>query len=316
MKFTTNSILLLSGVVVAGMLAFLTIILLVVPFSRPAQPEPVDYPATVQAMVTQTVISMTQNAPTQTTVPPTATDVPATNTPAPTNTPPPTATVVSYCDWVAFVKDVNIPDGTKLVAGQIFTKTWRLQNRGTCTWTPDYMLVFTGGNSMGATTAVRLPGYVSPGQTVDVSVTLTAPVNRGNYIGYWMLRNPYGVLFGFGDGANKAFYVDIRTEDVPHGTVRGSFFYPSEFNPPLMLYFEDAFTGNVIQFSIPDSSPTYSVLLPNGTYYAYAWAPGYNLQGAYVYENLTMKPFVVNGGQVVSGIDLTDWSPYPHSRGQ
>ena len=169
---------------------------------------------------------------------------------------------------------------------------------------------------MGNTTAVRLPGNVAPGQTVDVSVTLTAPARRGNYTGHWMLRNPAGVLFGYGDKANQSFYVNIVVEDLPHGTVTGNFHYPSEFNPPLTLYFENAVTGEVIQFSIPESYPTYSVLLPNGTYYAYAWATGYNLQGAYVNESLTMKPFVVRGGQTTYSIHLTDWSPYPHSRGQ
>ncbi|HMD82331.1 MAG TPA: NBR1-Ig-like domain-containing protein, partial [Anaerolineales bacterium] len=179
----------------------------------------------------------------------------------------------------------------------------------------DYKLVFSSGDSMGSTTAVRLPGNVSPGQTVDVSVTLTAPPNRGHHIGYWMLRNPAGALFGFGDRANKAFYVEIRTEDIPHGTVTGSFQYPSEFNPPLILYFENAVTREVIQFSIPEKNFTYSILLPNGTYYAYAWAPGYNLQGAYVHSNLTMKTFVVKGGQITNGINLTDWSSNPHSYG-
>lgn len=314
MKFTTNTLILLFGIIVFAMVALISVVILSMPFSQPEQP--VDYAATVQAMVTQTMIAMTQSAPTQTPPPPTATVVPATNTPVPTNTPLPTATTVSYCEWVTFVKDVTIPDGTKLLPGQTFTKTWRLRNRGTCAWTSDYMLVFTGGDPMGGTTAVRLPGTVAPGQSVDVSVTLTAPTTRGHHIGYWMLRNPSGVLFGFGESANKAFYVDIVTEDSPPGTVSGNFYYPSEFNPPLMLYFENAVTGDVIQFAIPDRNPSYSVLLPSGTYYAYAWATGYNLQGAYVYENLTMKPFTVKAGQVTSGINLTDWSPYPHSRGQ
>ena len=97
--------------------------------------------------------------------------------PRPTNTPVPTA--VSYCDWAAFVKDVSVPDGTRLSPGETFTKIWRLQNRGTCTWTPDYMLVYTSGDPMGATTAIRLPGYVAPGQTVDMSITLTAPASAG-----------------------------------------------------------------------------------------------------------------------------------------
>jgi hypothetical protein len=178
------------------------------------------------------------------------------------------------------------------------------------------MLVFTSGDQMGGTTAVRLSGNVYPGQTVDVSVTLTAPDKRGHFTGYWMLRNPNGVLFGYGDKANQAFYVDIRTENLPHGTVTGNLSYPSEFNPPLTLYFENAATGQITQFSIPEKNPTFSVLLPNGTYYAYAWVPNYNLQGAYVHQNLTMKSFVVSGGQTTSGINITDFSPNPHGRGQ
>src|SRR5262245_52431934 len=89
---------------------------------------------------------------------------------------------------------------------------------GACTWTADYMLVFTSGEPMGGTTAIRLPGNVAPGQAVDVSVTLTASAKRGHYIGYWMLRNSSGVLFGYGDRANQAFYVDINVDDLPHGT--------------------------------------------------------------------------------------------------
>ena len=58
----------------------------------------------------------------------------------------------------------------------------------------------------------------------------------------------------------------------------------------------------------------YSVLLPNGTYYAYAWAPGYNLEGAYVKGNGTLKAFTVLGGQTTSGIRICDWSPEPHER--
>lgn len=316
MKITTNSILILFGIIALALIACLPLAVLAAPILRSEQSAPVDSVATVQAMVTQTIIAMTQNAPTQTPIP--ATPFPSTNTPGPTNTPLPTPTTASYCDWVSFIKDVSIPDGTRLTVGDTFTKTWRLKNRGICTWTSDYMLVFTSGDSMGGTTAVRLPGNVAPGQIVDVSITLTVPANRGHYTSYWMLRNPSGVLFGYGDSANKAFYVDIRAEeDLPHGSVTGNFYYPSEFNPPLTLYFENAVTGETIQFAIPERTPTYNnFLLPNGTYYAYAWAPGYNLQGAYVNDNLTMKPFVVRGGQTTYNINITDWSPYLHSRGQ
>jgi len=312
MKINTNSILILFGIVTFMIMACFPVTLIAMPLLQSGQPHSNDASATVQAIVTQTLAAVTQSAPTA--IPVTATPLPATSTPV-ANTAVPTA--VSYCDWVLFVKDVSIPDGTQLSAGETFTKVWRLQNRGTCTWTPDYMLVFTSGDQMGATTAVRLPGNVAPGQSVDVSVTLTAPASAGYHISYWMLRNPSGALFGTGSKANEAFYVEIKTKvDLPHGTVTGSLCYPSEFNPPMTLYFEKAGTTEKIQFSIPENQNYYSVLLPNGTYYAYAWAPGYNLEGAYVDSSQLMKTFVVSGGQTTTNINLCDWSPNPHGRGQ
>jgi hypothetical protein len=316
MKSSTQITLIVFASIILALVACLPITMLAMPLLSSNPTSTPDTFATIQAMVTQTVAAQTQYAPTQTPLPPTA--IP-TSTPIPaTNTPLPTATAVTYCDWVSFVKDVTVPDGTAFEPGDIFTKTWRLKNRGTCTWTPDYMLVYTSGSQMGGTTAVRLPGYVAPGQTVDVSVTLTAPNTAGKFVGYWMLRNPSGTLFGYGDKANQAFYVEIKVKasDLPHGTVTGDICYPSEFNPPMTLYFEQVGTSQIIQFSIPENYISYSVLLPNGTYYAYAWAPGYNLEGAYVNSDGTLKPFVVQGGQTTSGIRICDWGPDHHSRAQ
>ena len=210
MKLTTNSILIVFGIIAFAIMACFPVTLIAMPLLQPAQPNSVDSMATIQAIVTQTMVAATQNAPTS--IPATATPVPATSTPVtPYEYGCPHAT---YCDWVAFVKDVTIPDGTQLSAGEVFTKTWRLQNRGTCTWTPDYMLVYTSGDQMGSTTAVRLPGNVAPGQTVDVSVTLTAPAVNGYQRSYWMLRNPSGALFGSGIKANEAFYVEIKVKRI------------------------------------------------------------------------------------------------------
>jgi len=315
MKLTTNSILIVFGIIAFAIMACFPVTLIAMPLLQPARPNSVDSIATVQAIVTQTMSAATQNAPTA--IPATATPMPTTSTPIkPTNTAVPTT--VSFCDWVAFVKDVTIPDGTAMGPGEVFTKTWRLQNRGTCTWTPDYMLVYTSGDQMGSTTAYRLPGNVAPGQTVDVSVTLTAPNVKGYQRSYWMLRNPSGTLFGTGAKANEAFYVEIKVspESLPHGEVKGSLCYPSEFNPPMTLYFEKVGTGETIQFSIAEAQNFYSVLLPNGRYYAYAWAPGYNLEGAYTDANGLMKSFLVSGGQTTVDINLCDWSPYGHGRGQ
>lgn len=37
-------------------------------------------------------------------------------------------------DRSRFVRDVTIPDGTKLYVGEKFTKIWEIQNVGTCVW--------------------------------------------------------------------------------------------------------------------------------------------------------------------------------------
>jgi len=317
MKLSTNTILIIFGILALGMMAIFPISFVAAQVLGQRSDQHLQ--TNVQAMVTQTMLALTLNAPTQTPIPPTPIVVQVTSTPMPIVTPFPAATQVTYCDWASFVKDITIPDSTVLAPGETFTKIWRLKNRGTCTWTSDYMLVFSSGSQMGGKAVVTFPGNIAPGQTVDVSVLLTAPSAPGSYSGYWMLRNSAGALFGTGDKANIPFYVDIQVKqpvsEIPHGTVTGNLCYPSEFNPPMTLYFENAHTGEKIQFAIPEKENIYSVLLPAGRYYAYAWAPNYNLEGAYTANGL-MKTFLVEGGLTTPFINLCDWTPSPHARGQ
>ena len=116
---------------------------------------------------------------------------------------------VSRCDAAEFVSDVSYPDGSNVSLGSAFTKTWRIQNVGTCTWTTAYSLVFVSGERFGAPAAISLPGNVAPGQTIDLSVNLTAPNNNGRFRGDWKLRNASGVVFGVGSSASSNFYVDV-----------------------------------------------------------------------------------------------------------
>jgi hypothetical protein len=139
--------------------------------------------------------------------PPSATPPPPTAIPA-SGTPIPTATSVP-CDRATFVKDVNFPDNTQVKAGESFVKTWRLENAGSCTWTTAYNLVFAGGDQMGAPAAVPLTGNVSPGGTIDLSVTLKAPDDGGTYRGEFKLRNASNVIFGVGN-QDKPFWVQIK----------------------------------------------------------------------------------------------------------
>jgi hypothetical protein len=116
----------------------------------------------------------------------------------------------ALCDKVQFVADVTVPDGTNFPPGATFTKTWRLKNVGSCTWTTSYQLVFFSGEQMGTVSSVSFPRNVAPGQTVDISVNLTAPSSPGSYRGYWMFKNSNGTLFGIGTQANKAWWLEIR----------------------------------------------------------------------------------------------------------
>lgn len=146
--------------------------------------------------------------PSATPIPPSATPIPPTNTPIP----PPTNTPIP-CDHVDFGNpiDVTIPDGTDLAPGASFKKIWRLKNGGSCTWTSGYQLVFVSGDNMSAPAAIQLTsGTVVPGQEIDVPVDLVAPNSGGTYRGYFKLRNPSGVLFGFGDNNDKSFWVEIE----------------------------------------------------------------------------------------------------------
>lgn len=138
------------------------------------------------------------------------TSLPAATAPGLTPTTPLPPAPVTYCDWAAYIKDVSVPDGTIFAPGAQFTKTWRLQNIGTCAWTSSYALIFSNGNNMSAPATVALAGSVNPGQTVDISVNLAAPAAEGSYRGYWMLRNTAGTLFGLGAAAKDPFYVDIK----------------------------------------------------------------------------------------------------------
>jgi len=156
---------------------------------------------TVEANMTQAAIL---NPPT---IPPTSTLGFATSTlaiattsVAPTS-PPPTES----CDVAQFVDDITIPDGTTLEPNETFTKTWRLKNVGTCSWTTSYSVVFSSGDSMDGPATQALTSNVNPDQTVDISIDLTAPDTDGNYKGYWKLRNATGVHF-------TQFYVDIKVK--------------------------------------------------------------------------------------------------------
>jgi hypothetical protein len=166
------------------------------------------------------------------TLPPTATELPTgtpTVTETPTETATPTMVLVSsptstrfqgdagsgyeanICDNAAFVSDVSVPDGTRFAQGTTFTKTWRLSNTGTCTWTDDYSVTFVNGSKMNGSSPQELQiQNLKPGETIDISIVLVAPSQFGSHTGYWRLQNGSKVAFG------DTFYVQIQVSATAH----------------------------------------------------------------------------------------------------
>lgn len=106
--------------------------------------------------------------------------------------------------------DVTIPDGTVMSPGEGFSKTWRLENVGSCTWTRQYAVIFFSSNSLNAYQTQYLSGEVEPGEVIDVTVDMEAPMISGEYQSNWMLRNAEGELFGIGPHGDAPFWVVIR----------------------------------------------------------------------------------------------------------
>ena len=156
---------------------------------------------TLDAMSTQGVVTLTAQ--------PISTGTLFVSTPSPTLfstfTSVPPLQPVTLCDAAAFVSDVTYPDGANVSLGSTFTKTWRIKNVGTCTWSTAYSIVFVSGERFGAPNAISMPGSVAPGQTIDISINLTAPNNSGRYRGDWKLRNASGALFGVGSCGHFQF---------------------------------------------------------------------------------------------------------------
>jgi len=114
------------------------------------------------------------------------------------------------CDQVKFIKDVTIPDEMDLAPGEHFTKTWRIQNAGSCPWTIGYLLYFESGDIMGGPSSQELTSEtIQPGDSMDISVELVAPLETGSYEGNWKVRNVKGDGFGVGE-FSKAFWVKIN----------------------------------------------------------------------------------------------------------
>ena len=187
------------------------------PSATPAVEQPTVDIAAVRTSAASTVVSQftltaaaftpTPSAPTQTLTP----EGTATQTTLPvaqvTNA---EGTTVALCDkysWDVSTVDVNVPDNTVMTPGQDFVKTWKIKNIGSCTWGPNYTMVYSYGDDKMSGQPQPFGAAIEPGQEVEVSVQFTAPELPGTYTSYWTLQNPAGIAFQGNEG--KVLYVQV-----------------------------------------------------------------------------------------------------------
>ena len=100
------------------------------------------------------------------------------------------------CLGLHFLRDVTIPDNTEMTPAEVFTKTWLVENSGTCPWKPGFQVVLIGGVAMGGS-PFKVGQTVGPGGSIQVSIKMAAPTNqRGVVEGTWKMTDADGAHFG------------------------------------------------------------------------------------------------------------------------
>ncbi|MCC6500629.1 MAG: hypothetical protein IT313_10220 [Anaerolineales bacterium] len=105
------------------------------------------------------------------------------------------STLAFGCNNLFLLRDETIPAGTVMQPQEAFTKTWKVENNGTCNWMLQYRLVFVGGNQMGSDPA-GLGKIIPPQKWTQLSLQFVAPKQPGAYTSSWRLATQNGDAFG------------------------------------------------------------------------------------------------------------------------
>ncbi|MBN1231498.1 MAG: hypothetical protein JXA19_06525 [Anaerolineales bacterium] len=112
---------------------------------------------------------------------------------------PDTTEYLGTCANVAtFQEDISYPPYVSVSGGNQFIKIWRIKNDGDCVWTPDYTMIYVGGDAMDNLSFVNFPQVTAPGESVDLAVEFTAPIYEGIYSSDWILKSDTEEIFGVG----------------------------------------------------------------------------------------------------------------------
>lgn len=102
--------------------------------------------------------------------------------------------IKSIKDRATFLGE-NFPDNSILIPGEVFVKTWEIKNIGSTQWSTGYQLIAVSspsGDSLGSPAMINFPKETAPGESVQLSVSLTAPVKTGSYTLFWIIKNETG----------------------------------------------------------------------------------------------------------------------------
>ncbi len=136
---------------------------------------------------------------------------PPTPAPSPSPTPAqlqsPTPSSAETChNYLVFVADLTIPDGSEAAPGERLVKQWRVENTGECNWSAGYTVQLISGPDLGASRTQALYPARRKAKAI-LQITFTAPQEPGTYTSMWQAFDPQGMPFG------EAFYIEIVVEE-------------------------------------------------------------------------------------------------------
>ena len=110
-----------------------------------------------------------------------------------------------------FVSDITIPDGTVVHPGQWITKTWELENYGTCSWNKNYKVVWSDENYNNSQKLFDIGVDLQPGERGEISVTFPVQGEGATHISF-VLADTNGQTFGLGERGRGDLYIEYNAE--------------------------------------------------------------------------------------------------------
>jgi hypothetical protein len=150
--------------------------------------------ATIAGATIGGILASSNPNPVQTTVPtPVQTAVP-TPVASPKSTGSASTPLIAG-DNSMFIRDVTYPDRSKVAVGQHFIKKWEIKNIGTVPWVGRYLAAL-GPSTGSCTYPARVPvPATKPGQSVIISVPVTAASTPQLCYVIWKMVTSNGILY-------------------------------------------------------------------------------------------------------------------------